>query len=359
MKKAVALLLCLSVAALCGGCASVQADEMQRFSHQFFGTFDTVVQVIGYQKDEAVFTRLAQDVQALFGRLNKVYDGYNAYEGVHNLYYMNQEAAKGPVTVEPELMELLLYCRQMQPELHGTVNIALGAVLRLWHDFRDEAEVTETPALPTMEALREAAAHTDFDQVVLDTEKGTVHYIDPLLKIDLGSVAKGYATELAAQYLLASEMPSFIISAGGNVRAGDPPQDGRLRWGIGVENPDASVFTGVTEGQIERLFFANSSAVTSGDYQRYVELNGMRYHHIISPQTLMPSTLFRGVTVVTEDSGYADLLSTTLFLLPYEEGRAFAESLDGVEVLWALPDGTVEMTDGMAVMAYSHGATAK
>ena len=108
---------------------------------------------------------------------------------------------------------------------------------------------------------------------------------------------------------------------------------------------------------METLYLTGCSVVTSGDYQRYYVVDGQRYHHLIDPDTLMPDTDFRSVSIITEDSGYADLLSTAAFLMPYEESRAFIDSLDGVEAIWLFPDGSKKMTFGAMNVAKSCGAT--
>ena len=204
-------------------------------------------------------------------------------------------------------------------------------------------------------ALREAAGHVDMSQVILDEQAGTVYFADPELSLDLGAVAKGYTAERVAQWMLDSEMPSFIISAGGNVRMGNPPADGRTKWGVGIQDPDGAVL-GLSD-IVETLYVTGCSVVTSGDYQRYYVVDGQRYHHLIDPDTLMPDTDFRSVSIITEDSGYADLLSTAAFLMPYEESRAFVDSLDGVEAIWLFPDGSKKMTFGAMNVAKSCGAS--
>ena len=141
------------------------------------------------------------------------------------------------------------------------------------------------------------------------------------------------------------------------MRTGIMPQDGRKAWGVGIQDPDGNVF-GLAD-YVEVLYIHDVSVVTSGDYQRYYEVDGKRYHHLIDPETLMPDTDFRSVSIITEDSGYADMLSTAAFLMPYEESRAFIESLDGVEAIWLFPDGSKEMTDGAKAVAKSFGATNK
>jgi len=359
----IVLLTMLSLALMAtNGCsaspAAPVAPVLTRYDISFFDTFDTVITVMGYAADEAAFSEVANGAHAMFRRLHTLFDGYSAHHGVNNVHTLNRQAAHGPVTVEPELMGLLLFCKLHQPATQGTMNVALGAMLRIWHDYRESGLFNPAGAqLPPMEALREAARHADFDDVILDPAARTVTFADPNLKLDVGSVAKGYATELVAQWMLQSAMPSFIINAGGNVRAGNPPLDGRrVAWGVGIQNPQAHALAGTSGTVIETFFAANLSVVTSGGYERYYIVDGVRYHHLIDPFTLMPGDYYQAVTVLCEDSGLADLLSTAVFLLPYEQSRALVESLDGVDALWVFHDGGMEMTDGARARARSAGA---
>lgn len=359
-------LLCGAVLTGCAPFASMAEPTAttppvyERYSIGYFDTFDTLINLIAYAPDEATFQAVADEAHTMFQRLHQIYDGYNAYEGVNNLYTLNREAAKGPVEVPPELMDLLLFCQKNQPITEGTVNIALGAVLSIWHEYREEGLADEAAAkLPPMEDLLAASAHTGMQDVVLDPEKRTVYYTDPELQLDIGAVAKGYATELVAQHILASNVSHFVISAGGNVRIGNPPLDGKRKlWGIGIQDPNSNVFSTDASTTVESFYLSNMSVVTSGTYQRYYVVDGQAYHHLIDPSTLMPGTYFQAVTILTEDSGMADLLSTAAFLLPYERSRALIDSLEGVEALWILPDGTIEMTDGARKAAKSGGASA-
>ena len=141
---------------------------------------------------------------------------------------------------------------------------------------------------------------------------------------------------------------SVLISAGGNIRAIGAPLDGvRKKWGVGIKDPNSPLAGSTDESNLLYVaFVTDMSVVSSGVYERFYTVDGRQYHHLIDPDTLMPSTYYKAVTVVTQDSGIADLLSTALFLMPSSR-RQFAESLDGVETLWILPDDTVVTTGGM------------
>lgn len=324
----------------------VPKTEMQKYSDSFFGTFDTVVTVIGYAESEDEFSRNTQTVKEILEYWHRLTDIYHAYDGITNLYTVNRDAGKRPVKVNDDLMRFLRYAVNCE-NFCGTreVNIAMGTVLSLWHDARTGARTAA--ALPDAEALQTAAAHMDIDKLILNETAGTVFFADAEMKLDVGCLAKGYAVERAAEYLESSNMKRFVISAGGNVRTGEAPMDGRPAWKVGIQSPDDPNTLAQT------VQATHLSVVTSGDYERYFIVDGQRFHHIVSPVTLYPSGDFRSVTVATKDSGWADFLSTRLFLMRLEDGLSFVQSLktsdmwQDAEVLWILKDGTVRMTDGM------------
>lgn len=362
------LLLCAVLLALNGCSASMPSpsfsapaatqtpDAYAKYSVTYFDTFDTIISFTAYARTQEEFDTAAALLHDRYQYMHRLYDNYNAYDGVNNLYTLNKTAALAPIKVDPLLFDLLKLCKEQQPRLREQVNVAMGSVLRIWHDYREAGlNDPENAQLPPMEALIAASAHTNYDDVILDEQASTVYYADPELKLDLGAVAKGYATEIVAQELFASGFNAFIISAGGNVRAGDPPMDGRKGWGVGIQNPDLAHASDLTDV----LYLADTSVVTSGNYQRYYFVDGKLYHHLIDPDTLMPADHFPSVSVVTQNSGLADLLSTALYLMPYEEGRAFVETLEGVDALWIFEDGSFEMTDGLKPYAKSAGATAR
>jgi thiamine biosynthesis lipoprotein len=355
MKKLVCglLALCLMLPMM-----ALAETTYEKYTVSFFGSFDTVISIIGYAQSKATFDEETAKAQDSFRYYHELYDIYNQHGELHNLHYVNQEASKAPVQVPSELFGLLQYAKEMYGPSQGTVNIALGPVLAIWHQAREDSELDPEKAyLPKLSELEAANLHTDLDDLILDEEAESVFFKDPLMQLNVGAVAKGYAAELVARQLLQGPMPSFAINAGGNVRLGNPPLDGRANWGVAVQDPDGFALADPGSDVMDTLFLHNTSVVTSGDYQRYYVYQGERYHHIISPDTLMPPQYFRSVTIITEDSGYADLLSTALFLMPYEEGVEFLKSLPDVEAIWILNDRSMRMTDGIKETAKSQGAS--
>ena len=357
MKRLFAFFVVLLISVSLTGCAA-QGAAYEKYTKTFFGTFDTVITIQGFAQSKEIFDQAVDRAEEMFHEYHRLYDNFHPYEGINNVYMLNHEAGKAPVVVDKALFDLIKFSKDHYEETLGKNDIALGAVLSLWHDARtDSMAMPDKAYLPDPDLLNEAARHTDINDIILDEQAMSVYFSDPELTIDLGAVAKGYATELVARDMLQGEMTSFYINAGGNVRLGDGPMDGRENWGVAIQDPDASLLSETSSDLMDVLFLHNASVVTSGDYQRFFVYEGKRYHHLISPDTLMPTDYMRSVTIVTEDSGWADMLSTVLFLLPYEEGRALAERLDGVEALWVLNDRSIEMTDGLKDKARSMGAT--
>lgn len=337
MKRILALLL--SFLLLCG-CGTAAA---QRYTASFIDVFDTASQLVIYTDDQADANRLAQQIHAELLYYHQLFDQYNHTPGVNSVYVLNRQAAKAPVKVETPLFRLLSLGKAMYAKTGGKVNIAMGSVLSLWHEAREHGlEHPESAYLPDMEALRQAAQHTDPDHILLDEENMTVFFTDPELKLDLGAVAKGYAVERVADTLAAQGATGIVLSIGGNVRTLGTRPDGGI-FGIGVQNPDLTSDI----QHIAVLGLENASLVTSGSYQRYYTVDGKEYHHIIDPDTLMPSEYAWAVSVVTEDSGLADALSTALFAMSIEDGKALLTQYPGTEALWVEKNGNIVYSDGL------------
>ncbi|MDD5602745.1 MAG: FAD:protein FMN transferase [Eubacteriales bacterium] len=329
-----------------------------KYSDSFFESFDTVITVVAYAKNENEFSDCYEKIRKRFTELHKLFDIYNEYEGINNLKTINDHAGAAPIAVEEEIIGLLEFALKCADMTGGIVNAAMGSVLEIWHNYREKGiNEPDMAALPPEEILQDAARHIDIKKIIVDREKGTVYLSDPQMKIDVGALAKGYATELVVSELQKDgNLISGIISAGGNIRTTGKPLDGvRARWGIGIHDPEKPV---LSDGELlDVVYLNNGSVVTSGDYERYYIVDGRRYHHIIDPETLMPGEYFKSVTVVTADSGLADALSTAVFLMPCVEGRAFINSLEDVEAIWVMRDGTVEVTEGLKMILRSYGAS--
>ena len=198
--------LCLSLLAACGSsqkpAASGVSADAQRYSTIFYDAFDTVTQVIAYCDSEEEFNRQMDALHADLLEYHRLYDIYNDYDGVVNVKTINDNAGTAPVQVDDKILGMLELARQMYDTTGGKLNIAMGSVLRIWHDCREAAEATKSEAdnqLPSQEALDAAAQHCDISDLVIDEEAKTVYLSDPAMSLDVGSVGKGYAVEMVAQ----------------------------------------------------------------------------------------------------------------------------------------------------------------
>ena len=339
MKRIFLLIL---VALLLTGCAApaAKADNAEQYTATFLNVFDTVTTIIGRAEGEEAFQKITQAIHDDLQHYHRLFDIYNAYDGINNLKTINDNAGIAPVKVDQTIIDLLKDCSHYYDLTDGTVNVMMGSVLALWHNARNDGLNDPANAkLPERAALEEAAKHTAMDALVIDETAGTVYISDPDARLDVGAVAKGWATQRAAE----KAPENMLISVGGNVCATGPKLTDGTPWVIGIQDPDAA------EKNLHTVFVTESSVVTSGDYQRIYWVEGKPYHHIIDPNTLMPSTNWRSVSIICPDSGLADALSTSLFIMGREEGTALAERC-GAEVLWVSADGQEYMTVGFEKM---------
>lgn len=340
-RKLIVVAMVLMIAFNSTSCAS--KPEKNRYEAEFLFLFDTVTRIIGYDESKEVFTERAQFIHDSLEEYHKFYDIYNDYEGINNIKTINDRAGKAPVKVDQRIIDLLLFSKEAYDLTDGRLNVAMGAVLKIWHDYRTEG--IEDPAkakLPSLEQLKEAAKHVDINKVIIDAENGTVFLEDPAMSLDVGGIAKGYATEQVAQLASEAGVDSALISVGGNVRAIGARGDG-TPWQVGVRNPIDKDGANICDVALK-----DASLVTSGTYDRYYVVDGERYHHIIDPDTLFPAKHFVSVTILCKDSGRADALAK-IINMPYEQGLALIESLPGTEALWVEEDGALKHSSGFPI----------
>jgi len=326
------LKICLAAALLAvglAGCGVSKADYQAYTDYDY--SFDTVIALKGYCASQQAFDSYFAEMSNLFSGYHKMFDRYNDYDGVSNIKTINDNAGIKAVTVDDAIIEVLQDARQYYQATGGQFDCTMGAVIDTWSDFRDAVANGGTKvSVPTYDQLSKLYVKDGWQYVTIDATAKTVYISDPRVKLDVGALAKGFATQKVAEKLRADGLTSGFISAGGNVVLLGPKPNGDT-WSVGIANPAS------TASSLDiYLTSASISLVTSGTYQRFVTYNGKDYHHIIDPTTLMPGTLYTSVTIVGPDSTVCDILSTSLFLLSISAGRKLLETmgLQDVGVIW-------------------------
>ena len=327
MKASKIIATVLILATLCALLPS--CSGVGRYQSVYYDLFDTVTVISGYANTAEDYNESVSMLHSELLTCHRLFDIYHEYEGINNLATVNKNAGLSPVTVDERIIELLSQAKAAYERTDGAVNVAMGALLKVWHKYRTE----DNNELPSGKELEKAAEHISIDSLVIDPDKSTVYITDPEASLDMGALAKGYACDRAYKMLGQSGMISACINLGGNVLTYGEKPNGEGGWNVGIQSPDS-------EGYLFDLEVCNKSVVTSGDYHRYYTVDGKDYHHIIDPQTRYPATHYTQVTVICESSLDADILSTALFVLDLEKGERIADEY-GAAVVWIEKDGTV------------------
>ncbi|MBE6720119.1 MAG: FAD:protein FMN transferase, partial [Ruminococcaceae bacterium] len=262
MKRVISLTICISLTLTLCSCGR----GLKRFEKTFIDAFDTVSTVVAYDTDSNTFERHCEMLHDELIEYNNLYDIYDSHKGVVSLKDINEKAADSPVKADKKTIDLLLFGKEVYGKTNGAVNICLGGVLEIWHEYREEGK-----QLPDMTLLKDAAKHTDINDLVIDGAAQTVSFADSKLKLDVGAIAKGYAAQKLKEYASANLWESAMLNLGGNVTAWGLKPDGS-KWNIQIENPDPDSAT-----EVDTLTLTDTSVVTSGDYQRYYEVDGVKY----------------------------------------------------------------------------------
>jgi thiamine biosynthesis lipoprotein len=245
---------------------------------------------------------------------------------------VNREGGKHPVKISRELFRLLQVSVEYSELTHGAFDITYASVGYLY-DFKKGVH-------PDQKTIDQALPGINWRHMVLDAKKTTVYFTRPGMRIDLGGIAKGYSVDRGIEILRSQGITRAMVNAGGDTRIiGD--RFGKP-WVVGVRDPDH-------EGKVFlRLPLTDTAFSTSGDYERYFDEDGKRFHHIIDPKTGDSARKCRSVTIISGTATRTDALTKSVFIMGPEEGIAFINTLPDVDAVAVAPDGKVIYSKGLA-----------
>lgn len=312
------------------GIILIKGIELKEYSRDY-EYMDTYINVKLYAKNERKANKAFDEVDKIFSTYHKLTNRYEDSE--YGLYRLNKE---GDAIIDYRLYQIIEYGYLWYNKSHGLLNIAIGNLTDVWKKYRDQGS-----GIPTKEELENA--YINFDELDIIQTRSEIYdkklegsvTLSEGITLDLGSIAKGYVTDLVGEYLESVGIKSYIINAGGNVLVGKAYK--KDYYTIGIESPLEEQIYKVLKGE-------NVAVVTSGGYRRNYTYEGKTYNHIIDPNTKYPADNVLSVTVITDESKEADALATTLFLMSYEEGSEFIKDYNA-EAIWYLKDGTIKTTD--------------
>ena len=273
--------------------------------------------------------------EIVFGIFREVDARMSEWKPASPLSVVNDAAGTAPAPVPDDLRAVIKRGLGIGAITGGAFDITWAALWGLW-DFN-----AEDPRVPSDAEIAARVALVNCARVEIDDEAGTVYLPQAGMAIGLGGIAKGYALDRSAEALRARGIDSFLISAAGQMMLGG--QRGDRPWRIGIRDPRGRI-----DEYFARLELSDTSVASSGDYERYFVLDGVRYHHILDPATGRPARGLRGTTVICADATLADALSTALMVMGLGTGRDLAESLNGVEAVLVDDEGGVHTTSGVS-----------
>ncbi|GGM80645.1 FAD:protein FMN transferase [Shewanella xiamenensis] len=270
---------------------------------------------------------------------------FSTYPGYTNIQTINNNPEQLH-HIDAKLTELLATSIEWHGITQGRFNVALAPVLEVWRSYRKRCQQVGTCELPSDIELANAAKHIDIKQIKLDVNNNTIQ-MKSGMKLDLGGIAKGWMVEKVYDQLKADNITAFMINAGGNIRHFGTHPDGR-QFITAIENPLIRKYQlehkdniEINSGDIyhEIIQGEDITIVSSGNYLNYYTVDGQEYHHIIDPTTLYPKKEGISVSVIMKNNPIlADVISTSLFLLPMPEAQALIKRIGDIEAVWFLDE---------------------
>lgn len=310
-------IIMIAILLLCG------CSKENIITYNFF-SMDTAIQIKLYDVSKQKSEEVLKSIEELYQKYDTLLNDYNENSELSMIHNNNLEIAT--LSLSEEVYQLLEIGDMWYQKSNGLLNIQIGELTHLWHNFR------ETGLFPTEEQIK----NVNIDYTLQLLGNNMISNNNPYL--DLGAIAKGYVTELAGNLLEEKGIKYYLINAGGNVKVGKSTKG---YFTIGIASPMQK------NENIMVVKLENKSVVTSGGYERFIDYEDKPYHHIIDPHTKYPAEYVKSVTVIGDDSGECDALSTILFLMNVEDGQQFIKDYD-VDVIWVTFDNEIVKSEGFA-----------
>ncbi|WP_158633670.1 FAD:protein FMN transferase [Tautonia sociabilis] len=300
-----------------------EPEELERF--EFLEThMGSAFKLVVYCTGPAPASAAARSA---FDRIAQLDATLSDYRVDSELSRLGDRAGGPPIPVSADLFEVLRRSRELSERSDGAFDATINPVVKLWRRARRNRE------LPSPEQLDQARSRVDWRRLELDPDARTARLASEGMRLDVGGIAKGYASDAALKVLREAGITRALVAGAGDIVVGDPPP-GRSGWLVGIAPLDPS-------GPPERyVLLANQAVSTSGDAERFVEIDGVRYSHIVDPRTGLGLTSRSSVTVVAPDGTTSDSLATAASVLGPDRGLHLIEQIEGAEALFvSIPDG--------------------
>jgi FAD:protein FMN transferase len=272
-------------------------------------------------------------MQVAFDEIKRLEQLLSTWRSDSELSRVNQEAGRRPVQVSSETLELVTRSLELGRLTLGGFNIALGPAIDAW-------SITERQRIPDDEELQRLKPLVDWTSIQLNKEARTIYLPHEGMRIDVGGIGKGYAADRAVEEMKRAGAAGGSVALSGDIKTFGvlPDQNG---FPVGIRHPRE-------EGALITVIDLKNEAIsTAGDYERFFERDGVRYHHILDTHTLQPARTCQSVTVIAKEGTVADGLDTGIFVLGPEQGMALVERLPGVEAIIIDQEGKITVSSGL------------
>ena len=331
LRACTLLMMMLSlITVFMAGCAEMGSTPPPVASKRAQMLMGTLVTVTAVAFDKNVADRA---IQLAFDEIKRLEQLLSTWRPDSELSQVNAEAGRQPVQVSQETVKLIIRSLEIAQLTHGGFNIALGPAVEAW-------SVTERQYIPDGAELQRLKPLVNWTSIQVNEQARTIYLPHKGMRIDVGGIGKGYAADRAVEKMKRAGAMGGVVALSGDIKAFGIQPD-RRGFPVGIRHPRQE------GGLIAVIDLKDEAVSTAGDYERFFERDGVRYHHILDPQTLQPARACQSVTVIAKEGAVADGLDTGIFVLGPERGMALVERLQNVEAVIIDHEGSMTVSSGL------------